>query len=42
MLNKGPYTHRAVSLLDKIFTDMEEYQSRNEALFPPLKKAKAF
>ncbi|MEJ2005984.1 MAG: pyruvate kinase, partial [Cyclobacteriaceae bacterium] len=39
MLNKGPYTHRAVSLLDKIFTDMEFYQSRNEALFPPLKKA---
>ncbi len=39
MLNKGPYTHRAVSLLDKIFSSMEEYQSGNEALFPKLKKA---
>ncbi|MCA6073443.1 hypothetical protein LDX50_01100 [Fulvivirga sp. 1062] len=39
MLNKGPYTHRAVSLLDKIFSSMEEYQSGNEALFPQLKKA---
>ena len=40
MLNKGPYTHRAVALLDKIFTEMRAYQFRNETLLPKLKKLK--
>ena len=36
MLNKGPYINRAISLLNKILTDMEANHEKKEVMLPKL------
>lgn len=38
MLNKGPYILQAISLLNKILTDMENYQEKNAPMLPYMSK----
>jgi pyruvate kinase len=40
MLNKGPYIHKAIQLLDAILKDMDPYRDKNAPLHPSLTKAK--
>lgn len=38
MLNKGPYIIQAITLLNKILTDMERYQEKNAPMLPYMAK----
>jgi len=38
MLNKGPFINDAISLLDKILRNMEDYNEKNESMLPQLEK----
>ena len=38
MLNKGPYIEQAILLLDKILSDMEDFQSKNAPMLPELER----
>ena len=39
MLNKGPYTEKAIRLLDKILIHMQRYQNHKDSIRPGLKRA---